>query len=34
MNFLPIVYKKLVGLSMAEDGISLINLGGNGSAIN
>lgn len=33
-NFLPIAYKKLFNYSMAEDGITLINLGGNGAAIN
>ena len=34
VNYLPIAYKKIYESSMAEDGISLINLEGNGSAIN
>jgi len=34
INFLPLAYKKLYGSSLAEDGITLVNLGGNGAAIN
>jgi predicted ATP-dependent endonuclease of OLD family len=34
MNFLPLVYRKIYDSSLAEDGITLINLEGNGSAIN
>jgi predicted ATP-dependent endonuclease of OLD family len=34
MNFLPLAYRKKYNSSLAEDGITLINLEGNGSAIN
>jgi hypothetical protein len=34
MNFLPLAYRKNFNSSLAEDGITLINLEGNGSAIN
>jgi predicted ATP-dependent endonuclease of OLD family len=34
MNFLPLAYRKRYNSSLAEDGITLINLEGNGSAIN
>ena len=34
MNFFPIVYKYLYNSTLLEDGISLINLKGNGSALN
>ncbi len=33
-NFLPLAYKKLYRSSMAEDGLTLIELGGNGAAMN
>lgn len=33
-NFLPLAYKKLYQSSMAEDGLTLIELGGNGAAMN
>lgn len=32
INFLPLAYKKLNNSSFVEDGISIINLGGNGAA--
>lgn len=32
-NFLPIVYKNIYGESMAENGITIINIKGNGSAL-
>lgn len=32
-NFLPIAYKKIYGESMAENGITIINIKGNGSAL-
>lgn len=34
MNFFPIVYKYLYNSTLLEDGISLINLEGNGAALN
>ncbi|WP_135605542.1 AAA family ATPase [Methanococcoides sp. NM1] len=34
INFLPLAYKKTYGSSFTEDGISLINLDGNGAASN
>ena len=34
MNFLPVAYRKKYNSSLAEDGITLINLEGNGSAVN
>ena len=34
MNFLPLAYRKVYNSSLAEDGLTLINLEGNGSAIN
>jgi len=33
-NFLPLAYKKLYRSSMAEDGLTLVELGGNGAAMN
>ncbi len=33
-NFLPLAYKKLYRSSMTEDGLTLVELGGNGAAIN
>jgi len=33
-NFLPLAYRKMYNSSLAEDGLTLINLEGNGSAIN
>ncbi|EHQ36309.1 AAA family ATPase [Methanoplanus limicola] len=33
-NFIPQAYRKLYNSSMAEDGITLIELGGNGAALN
>jgi len=33
-NFLPHAYKKLYGSSTVEDGLALIELGGNGAAVN
>ena len=32
-NFIPLAYKKLYQSSMAEDGLTLVELGGNGAAI-
>lgn len=34
MNFFPIIYKNLYNSTLLEDGISLVNLKGNGSALN